>query len=85
MRAYVKAAFLMMLRWIIAICIFCSREMLIVLTELINRPSPLLNNAIMYFKNLKSMDSIVVQMPCFALSLLLWFKFHIINHKKNFQ
>ena len=43
-RFNVKAAFLMNLCWIIAICIFSSREMLIVLTELMNEPSLVLNN-----------------------------------------
>ena len=49
-RFNVKAAFLMNLCWIIAICIFSSREMLIVLTELMNEPSLVLNNR--EFKNL---------------------------------
>ena len=68
-RFNVKAAFLMNLCWIIAICIFSSREMLIVLTELMNEPSLVLNNR--EFKNLNheniSMDSFVAQKPCFAL------------------
>ena len=47
----VKAAILMNLSWIIGICIYSSREMLIVLTELMNAPSLVLNNR--EFKNPK--------------------------------
>ena len=41
----------MNLSWIIGICIYSSREMLIVLTELMNEPSLVLNNQ--KLKNLK--------------------------------